>query len=76
VDGGGCCVATLATVARASNTSRTTTRNAIARAVAMGLLEETEYGSYGLGSRAGGAGAGSRPARERGLASVNAAVRY
>jgi hypothetical protein len=29
VDGDGCCVATLATLARASNTSRTTTRNAI-----------------------------------------------
>src|SRR5262249_58858813 len=54
VDGDGCCVATLATLARASNTSRTTTRTAIARAVAIGLLEETEHGSYGLGSQAGG----------------------
>src|SRR5262252_9526021 len=54
VDGDGCCVATLATLARASNTSRTTTRTAIARAVAIGLLEETEHGSYGLGGQAGG----------------------
>ena len=54
VDGDGCCVATLATLARASNTSRTTTRTAMARAVAIGLLEETEHGSYGLGSQAGG----------------------
>ena len=54
VDGDGCCVATLATLARASNTSRTTTRTAMARAVAIGLLEKTEHGSYGLGSQAGG----------------------
>jgi DNA-binding IclR family transcriptional regulator len=63
-DGDGCCVATLASLARASNTSRTTTRTAIARAVAIGLLEETEHG-YGLGSQPVGAarGAGSRTAR-------------
>jgi hypothetical protein len=36
------CVATLATLARDSNTSKSTTRNAIARAVAIGLLEKTE----------------------------------
>ena len=41
-DGGGRCVATLAMLARESNTSKTTTRNAIARAVAIGLLEKTE----------------------------------
>jgi hypothetical protein len=51
-DGGGCCVATLATLTRASNTSRITTRNAIARAVAIGMLEETEPGSYRVGSQA------------------------
>jgi DNA-binding FadR family transcriptional regulator len=63
-DGDGCSVATLATLARASNTSRTTTRNAIARAVAIGILEETEHGSYGLVSQAGGGeDAGSRAAR-------------
>jgi hypothetical protein len=60
-DGDGCCVATLATLARASNTSRTTTRTAIARAVAIGLLEETENG-YRLGSQAGGTA--RAPARE------------
>ena len=54
VDGDGCCVATLATLARASNTSRTTTRNAIVIAVAIGMLEETEHGSYRLGSQAAG----------------------
>jgi len=45
-EGGGRCVATLATLARESNTSKTTTRNAIARAVAIGLLEKTERRSY------------------------------
>jgi DNA-binding IclR family transcriptional regulator len=55
-DGDGCCVATLATLARASGTSPTTTRNAIARAVGIGLLEETEHDSYRLGSQAGSAG--------------------
>jgi hypothetical protein len=38
----GRCVATLAALARDSNTSKSTTRNAIARAVAIGLLEKTE----------------------------------
>jgi hypothetical protein len=42
----GRCVATLVTLARDSNTSKSTTRNAIARAVAIGLLEETERRSY------------------------------
>jgi len=37
-EGGGRCVATLATLARDSNTSKSTTRNAIAQAVAIGLL--------------------------------------
>ena len=41
-EGGGRCVTTLATLARDSNTSKPTTRNAIARAVAIGLLEKTE----------------------------------
>jgi hypothetical protein len=41
-EGGGECVATLAMLARDSNTSKSTTRNAIARAVAIGLLEKTE----------------------------------
>src|SRR5258708_9328311 len=45
-DGGGRCVATLAMLAREANTSKTTTRNAIARAVAIGLLEKTEPRSY------------------------------
>jgi hypothetical protein len=45
-EGGGRCVATLATLARDSNTSKSTTRNAIARAVAIGLLEKTERRSY------------------------------
>jgi DNA-binding IclR family transcriptional regulator len=38
-EGRGRCVATLAMLARASNTSKSTTRNAIAQAVAIGLLE-------------------------------------
>jgi DNA-binding IclR family transcriptional regulator len=41
-EGGGRCVATLETLARNSNTSKSTARNAIARAVAIGLLEKTE----------------------------------
>jgi helix-turn-helix protein len=41
-DGGGRCFATLAMLARESNTSKTTTRNAIARAVSIGLLEKIE----------------------------------
>ena len=45
-EGGGRCVATLATLARESNTSKSTTRNAIARAVAIGLLKKTERLSY------------------------------
>jgi hypothetical protein len=42
---GGRCVATLTTLARDSNTSKSTTRNAISRAVAIGLLEKTERAS-------------------------------
>jgi hypothetical protein len=57
VDGDGCCVATLATLARASNTSRTTTRNALVLAVAIGMLEETEHGSYRFRQQATGFGA-------------------
>ncbi len=45
-DGGGQCAATLAMLARDSNTSRATTRNAITQAVAIGLLEKTERRSY------------------------------
>jgi DNA-binding GntR family transcriptional regulator len=45
-DGGGQCAATLATLAGDSNTSRTTTRNAINQAVAVGLLEKQERRSY------------------------------
>jgi hypothetical protein len=41
-EGGGECLATLTTLARDSNTSRSTTRNAISRAIAIGLLEKTE----------------------------------
>ena len=45
-EGGGRCVATLEMLARDSNTSKSTARNAIARAVAIGLLEKTERRSY------------------------------
>ena len=45
-EGGGRCVATLAMLARDSNTSKPTTRNAIAQAVAIGLLKKTERRSY------------------------------
>jgi hypothetical protein len=45
-EGGGRCVATLAMLARESNTSKSTTRNAIAQAVAIGLLKKTERRSY------------------------------
>src|SRR5262245_11057500 len=41
-EGRGECVATLTTLARDSNASKSTTRNAIARAVAIGLLKKTE----------------------------------
>ena len=41
-EGGGGCVATLAMLARDSNTSKSTTRNAISRAVEIGLLEKME----------------------------------
>ena len=46
VEGGGRCVATLAMLARNSNTSKATTRNAINQAVAISLLEKTERRSY------------------------------
>src|SRR3954449_9359297 len=45
-EGSGRCVATLARLARDSNTSKSTTRNAIAQAVAIGLLKKTERRSY------------------------------
>jgi hypothetical protein len=45
-EGGGRCVATLAMLAHESNRSKTTTRNAIARAVSIGLLEKIERRSY------------------------------
>src|SRR5437764_4692921 len=41
-ESGGKCVATLAMLARDSNTSKSTTRNAITRAVEIGLLEKME----------------------------------
>jgi hypothetical protein len=41
-ENGGRCVATLARLARDSNTSKPTTRNAIVQAVAIGLLAKTE----------------------------------
>ena len=40
------CAATLAMLARDSNTSKSTTRNAITQAVAIGLLEQTERRSF------------------------------
>jgi DNA-binding IclR family transcriptional regulator len=43
---GGRCVATLAMLAHDSNTSKSTARNAIAQAVAIGLLKKTEQRSY------------------------------
>jgi hypothetical protein len=45
-EGAGSCAATLAMIARDSNTSKSTTRNAIAQAVAVGLLQKTERRSY------------------------------
>ena len=45
-EGGGRCVATLAMLARDSRTSTPTARNAIAQAVAIGLLENTKRRSY------------------------------
>jgi len=45
-EGGGTCAATVTMLARDSNTSKATTRNAIIRAVETGLLEKTERRSY------------------------------
>jgi len=45
-EGGGRCVATLAMLARASGASKSTTRNAINRALEIGLLEKTERRFY------------------------------
>ena len=45
-EGNGRCVATLAMLARDSNTSKSTTRNAIAQAVAIGLLKKIERRYY------------------------------
>ena len=45
-EGGGRCVATLAMLTRNLNTGKPTTRNAIAQAVAIGLLEKTKRHSY------------------------------
>jgi hypothetical protein len=50
-EGNGRCVATLARLARDSNTSKSTTRNAIAEAVTIGLLEKTERRFYCAVSR-------------------------
>jgi DNA-binding IclR family transcriptional regulator len=44
--GGGTCAATMTMLARDSNTSKATTRNAITRAVETGLLEKTERRPY------------------------------
>jgi hypothetical protein len=57
-EGGGRCVATLAMLARESNTSKATTRNAITRAVAIGLLEKMERGSVTLNISHGDLGYG------------------
>ena len=46
-EGGGRCVATLETLAGNSNTSKSSARNTIARAVEIGLLEKTERRYYG-----------------------------
>src|SRR5215471_6409641 len=46
IEDNGRCVATLPMLARESNTSKTTTRNAIAQAVAISLLKKTERRSY------------------------------
>ena len=46
-EGGGRCAATLEMLARDSNTGKSTARNAIARAVEIGLLEKTERRYYG-----------------------------
>jgi len=43
---GGSCATSLAMIARDSNTSRSTTRNAIAQAVAIGVLKKTERRFY------------------------------
>jgi hypothetical protein len=45
-EGGGSCGTSLAMIARDSNTSRSTTRNAIAQAVAIGVLKKTERRFY------------------------------
>src|SRR6266516_7867756 len=45
-EGNGRCVATLAMLGCDSNTSKSTTRNAIAQAVAIGLLKKTERRCY------------------------------
>jgi hypothetical protein len=44
--GGGTCAATMTMLARDSNTSKATTRNAITQAVEIGLLEKSERRSY------------------------------
>src|SRR5215470_5012132 len=46
IEDNGRCVATLPMLARESNTGKTTTRNAIAQAVAISLLKKTERRSY------------------------------
>ena len=46
-EGGGRCVATLEMLARDSKAGKSTARNAIARAVEIGLLEKTERRYYG-----------------------------
>ena len=79
-EGDGRCVATLAMLAHDSNTSKSTTRNAITRAVEIGLLEKMErrsscavslpniltYGKHSLES--------PRHSRNPNLAAINTAV--
>jgi hypothetical protein len=57
-EGGGRCVATLAMLAHDSNTSKSTTRNAITRAVEIGLLEKMERRSVTLNISHGDLGYG------------------
>src|SRR5262245_38157374 len=57
-EGGGKCVATLAMLAHDSNTSKSTTRNAITRAVEIGLLEKMERRSVTLNISHGDLGYG------------------
>jgi hypothetical protein len=59
MEGGGRCVAPLATLAPDSNTSKSTTRNAIAQAVAIGLLKRAPH--FDLWGSDGGSARESNP---------------